>query len=144
LLTQQVKTVEISKQIKALEIKRDLQAAYYALWYYQSKQMLWRRLDSIYSSLSKAATLRVKTGESAGLDSISAQAKSRETFVQLQLLSKDIEAEQETIRRAVNSDTAYLASNILLTKLSPVYADTSFVSHPLSIFATTKYFYCKC
>jgi cobalt-zinc-cadmium resistance protein CzcA len=133
LLTQQVKTVEISKQIKALEIKRDLQAAYYSLWYYQSRQMLWTQLDSIYSSLSKAATLRVKTGESAGLDSIAAQAKSRETFVQLQLLSKDIEAEQETIRRSVNSDTAYLATNILLTKLSPVYADTSFVSHPLSI-----------
>ena len=132
LLLAQVKTVEISKQIKALEIKRELQSAYYFLWYYQSKQMLWTRLDSIYSSLAKAATLRVKTGESAGLDSIAAQAKSKETNVQLQLLSRDIETQQELIRKSLHTDTLYLASNEALKKLEPVFADTLFTSHPLS------------
>ena len=132
LFSQQVKVVEISKQLRALEIKRDLQTAYYSLWYYQSKQSLWYRLDSIYSSLSKSATLRVKTGESAGLDSIAAQAKAKETNVQLLLLEKDIQTEQENIRKNLKSDTAYLPTPGQLARLSPIYADTSFNNHPVS------------
>ena len=131
LLTQQVKTVEISKRIKAIEIKRDLQAAYYTLWYYQSKQQLWGRLDSIYSSLSRAAVLRVRTGESAGLDSIAAQAKAKETYVQLRLLSKDIQSEQETIRKFLSTDSLYFADNNIQKRLRPEFADTSFSNHPL-------------
>ncbi len=133
LLEQQLKTVEINKQIQALEIKRELQTAYYSLWYYQSRQLLWIRLDSIYRSLADAATLRVRTGESAGLDSIAAQAKSKETSVQLLLLSRDIEAEQEAIRKSIHSDTAYLASETVLKKLLPIYPDTSFTAHPLTM-----------
>lgn len=133
LLAQQVKTVEISKQIRTVEIKRDLQISYYALWYYQSKQRLWLRLDSIYSSLSATAVLRVRTGESAGLDSIAAQAKSKETYVQLRLVEKDILAQQELIKKYVNVDTLFSAENKMLKKLTPVYADTSFMQHPLSL-----------
>ena len=131
LLAQQVKTVEISKRIKAIEIKRELQAAYYNLFYHQRKQILWRRLDSIYTSLSKAATVRVRTGESAGLDSIAAQAKARETTAQLQIIAKDIQAEQEIIKRNLNSDTLYLSDNSIISKLTPEFADTSFSAHPL-------------
>ena len=130
-LQQQVKNVEISKRIKAIELKRDLQTAYYTLWYYQSKQQLWAKLDSIYSSLAKAAILRVRTGESAGLDSIAAQAKARETYVQLKLLSKDIQSEQEIIRKFLNTDSLYFAENTMLKKLRPEFVDTSFYNHPI-------------
>ncbi len=99
LLQQQVKSVEILKQIKALEIKRDVQLTYYTLWYLQSKQLLWQRLDSIYASLATAAVLRVKTGESAGLDSIAASARAREITVQLNLLQRDIQVQQENFKK---------------------------------------------
>lgn len=130
LLQQLVKSVEISKQIRVLEIKRDVQATYYTLWYLQSKQMLWRRLDSIYTSLAKAAVLRVKTGESAGLDSISAMARANETTVQLNLLVRDIQVQQENLRKLLNTGNTFLPVLTLLQKVEVSLLDSTFNNHP--------------
>ena len=131
LLREETKSVEYTKQVRALEIKRDVQSIYYTLWYYQNRQQLWKRLDSIYSSLSKAAVLRVRTGESAGLDSIAAQAKSKETAVQLQILARDIQAQQEILKRYLNTDTLFSANNAALTKLTVDFVDTVSSKHPV-------------
>lgn len=130
LLQQQLKSVEFSKQIRALEIKRDVQTAYYTLWYLESKQQLWRRLDSIYTSLAKAAVLRVKTGESAGLDSISAMARAAETTVQLALLQRDIQVQQENLKRLLNTTDNYLPEAALLQKVQVAFGDAAVNNHP--------------
>lgn len=130
LLQQQVRSVEISKQIKALEIKKDVQTAYYTLWYLQSKQLLWRQLDSIFSSLSKAAVLRVKTGESAGLDSIAAVAKANETTVQLNLLARDITVQQENLKKLLNTTNGYLPDSVMMQKIQVSLVDTAVNNHP--------------
>jgi len=130
LLQEQVKSVEITRLIRALEIKRDVQAAYYTLWYLQSKQMLWQRLDSIYTSLANAAVLRVKTGESAGLDSISAVARANETTIQLNLLERDIQVQQENLKKLLNTTNAYLPELTMVQKIEVKLPDTTFNSHP--------------
>jgi heavy metal efflux system protein len=129
-LQQQAKSVEITKLIRALEIKRDVQTTYYTLWYLQSKQVLWQRLDSIYTSLAKAAVLRVKTGESAGLDSISAMARARETSVQLNLLVRDIQAQQENLKRILNTTNVYLPEINTVQKVQVSFLDSIINSHP--------------
>lgn len=129
-LQQQVRSVEIEKQIRALEIKRDLQAAYYTLWYLQSKQSLWLRIDSVYTSLAKAAVLRVRTGESAGLDSISAMARANETTVQLSLLQRDIQAQQEVLKKLLNSNNSYLPELRMVEKIEVPLPDSSLSNHP--------------
>ncbi|MDE3185062.1 MAG: CusA/CzcA family heavy metal efflux RND transporter [Bacteroidota bacterium] len=131
LLQQQVKSVEISKRIKALEIKRDVQETYYNLWYFESKQLLWKRLDSIYSSLAKAALLRVRTGESAGLDSIAALAKSKEVSVQLSLLQRDIQVQQENLKKLLSTSVNYLPETNTLQKVTVSFLDSSSLNdHP--------------
>ena len=130
LLQEQVKSIEISKLIKALEIKRDVQNTYYTLWFLQSKQMLWRRLDSIFTSLAKAAVLRVKTGESAGLDSLSAMARARETSVQLNLLSRDIQVQQENLKKILNTTNNYLPETTTLQKVPVSFLDSTINNHP--------------
>ncbi len=129
LLGAQVKSVEIARQIRALEIKRDLQTTYYTLWYLQSKQFLWQRLDSIYTSLAKAAVLRVKTGESAGLDSLSAMARARETAVQLSLLQRDIQVQQENMKSVLNTSTIYLPDLNPVEKIPVSFLDSSINTH---------------
>lgn len=131
LLNEETKSLTFAKLIRAREIKRDVQSTYYTLWYYQNRQQLWRRLDSIYSSLTKAAVLRVRTGESAGLDSIAAQAKSREIFVQLQIVSRDIQTQQGLLKKYLNTDSLYLADSVPLTKVITDSADTAFSNHPV-------------
>ena len=130
LLMQEVKSVEISKQIKALEIKKDVHTTYYTLWYLQSKQLLWQRLDSIYTSLAKAAVLRVKTGESAGLDSISAMARANETTVQLSLLLRDIQVQQENLKKLLNTANNYLPDLTILQKVQVSFLDSTINNHP--------------
>jgi cobalt-zinc-cadmium resistance protein CzcA len=130
LLRQQVKSVEISKQIRALEIKKGVQSTYYNLWYLQSKQLLWQRLDSLYSSLAEAARLRVRTGESAGLDSIAAVAKSKEISVQLNLLQRDIMVEQENLKKLLSTSVNYLPEENVLQKVPVFFLDTSLMKHP--------------
>ncbi len=130
LLQQQVTSVEITKQIRALEIKRDVQTFYYTLWYLQSKQLLWQRLDSIYTSLAKAAVLRVKTGESAGLDSIAAMARANETTVQLNLLSRDIQVQQQNLKKLLNTTNNYLPDLAVLQKVQVSFLDSTINNHP--------------
>jgi len=130
LLQEQMKSIGITKQIRALEIKRDVQSVYYNLWHLQSKQALWQRLDSLYTSLAKAAVLRVRTGESAGLDSIAAQAKAKETSMQLQLLSRDIQTQQELLRKYLNTTFYYLPELATLQKIQVSFLDSFVYNHP--------------
>jgi len=129
-LQQQAKAIAIEKQIKAMEIKRELQTTYYMLWYLQSKQHLWQQLDSMYTALANAAVLRVKTGESAGLDSIAAMARAGETSVQLNLLEKDIATQQINLQKLLSTDVKYWPEPNMLDKIEVSYADTFLYSHP--------------
>lgn len=130
LLTQQLTSTELARNIRALELKRDVQLVYYSLWYLQSRQSLWQRLDSIYSSLSQAAVLRVKTGESAGLDSIAASAKAREVSVQVQQLSRDIQVQQELLKKYLGTSASYLPDTVMPNKVAVSFSDTSLSNHP--------------
>ena len=130
LLQQQVKSVELAQKIKVMEVKREVQTVYYRLWYFQNKHQLWKRLDSLYSTFAKAAALRVKVGESAGLDSISANAKARETKLQVQLIDRDIFSEQIKLKMLLATDILYLPENKLLQQISLSLPKTDFNNHP--------------
>ena len=130
LLSEQEKYTVIIKDIKTLEVKRELHESYYNLWYYKSKQNLWERLDSIYSSLAKAAVLKVRTGESAGLDSIAAIAKSKEINIQLNLLKRDIVKEQQTLKKLLNTSETYLPEVGKLQKIKLQTNDSILDNNP--------------
>ncbi|MEO6916471.1 MAG: TolC family protein, partial [Chitinophagaceae bacterium] len=130
LLQEQAKSMEISKQIKVIELKRDVQMAYYTLWYLQSKQILWLRLDSIYTALAKASALRVKTGESAGLDSIAASASAREINVQLSLFQWDVQTQQENLKKFMGTSTSYLPELNTVNRVEASFLDTVSGEHP--------------
>ncbi|HTN47224.1 MAG TPA: CusA/CzcA family heavy metal efflux RND transporter [Flavipsychrobacter sp.] len=129
-LSHQTMATEYARQVKAIEIRKSLQTAYYAMWYYQSKMQLWEQLDSIYSSLSSAAVLRVKTGESAGLDSIAAKAKSMEIKVQLRMIEKEIAVQQIAVKTLLNSDSSFLPENRFLARINLPSDTDAALSHP--------------
>jgi len=130
LLQQQMQSLRYTKDVKALEIKRNVQATYYTLWYHQSRQLLWQQLDSIFGESAAIARLRVRTGESAGLDSISANAKSQEISAQLATIAHDIAIQQTALKVLLNTDTVFLAENRLLEKADNPIAGSATVSHP--------------
>lgn len=132
LLQEQVKSMEYALQLRALEIKRDLAAAYYTLWYHQSRLALWQELDSFYRKSAAVARLRARAGESAGLDSIAAQAKSMEVTLERTALENDIQIQQAALKAILNTDTAYLAAEERLPKIALTDEGNS-LDHPLML-----------
>ncbi len=130
LLQQQAQSTQLAMQVQRLEVRRNLLSGYYTLWYLESKKVIWHRLDSMYRSVAKAAALRVKMGESAGLDSISAAARSREASIQLNAIARDIQAQQEVLKRWTNSNINYLPELRELQKVEVEFQVDSLLSHP--------------
>lgn len=130
LYNEQGKSLTYSRQVRALEIRKTLQAAYYTLWYQQSRQQLWQRLDSLYSTLAAAAVLRVRTGESAGLDSIAAKAKSSEIRVQLSQIAAEMQVQQSILQTVLNTDSVFLPEANRLAKVEVPLTAPDMSSHP--------------
>lgn len=113
-------------------IKKETRMLYYQLWYLQDKLQLYKSLDSLYSSLFQAASLRVSTGEASGLEQIAAQAKTQEAKALLTQNEKDMQLQQQQLMLLLNQEEPILPLNEALEQLPfvPAEADNS---HPFLV-----------
>ncbi|MES2330748.1 MAG: CusA/CzcA family heavy metal efflux RND transporter [Bacteroidota bacterium] len=114
LYNEQLKYYQAGTAVIDAEVKRDVRSVYYQLWYLQDKEQLYQRLDSIYRALSNAARLKVKTGDSPGLDSIAANTRLRELQAFIEQNASDIQIQQQSLMQLLNSNES------LLPPLQPV------------------------
>lgn len=114
---EQLKYYQASTAAIEIDIKRDVRTVYYQLWYLQDKQQLYHRLDSIYKSLNDAARLKVKTGDSPGLDSIAANVRMSELQALLLQMSNEIQIQQQSLMQLVNATDMMLPVMMPLEKL---------------------------
>ncbi len=127
---EQLKYYNMSAAAIDVQLKRDVRTVYYQLWYLQDKQQLYHRLDSIYKSLNAAAILKVKTGDSPGLDSIAANVRMRELQALIQQIGKEIQIQQQSLMQLLNTTDVLLPQMLPLEKLTmPDMAGDS--THPL-------------
>lgn len=114
---EQLKYYQANTAAIEIEIKREIRTVYYQLWYLQDKQELYRRLDSIYRSLNDAARLKVKTGDSPGLDSIAANVRMTELQAQLYQTGNEIQIQQQSLMQLINTSEMMLPLKLPLEKL---------------------------
>lgn len=127
---QQLKYYQLNTYALNAVIKKDVRTAYYELWYLQDKLSLLQRLDSIYVSLYKAAELRFKTGEAAGLDKIAADARVKELQAMVNQNRKDMQVQQQQLMMLLNINEWILPVNTPVKKLDlPVLLSDTL--HPL-------------
>jgi heavy metal efflux system protein len=117
LYAEEVKYYQVNTAVIDADIKRDVRTVYYRLWYLEVKQQLYRHLDSIYKSLNEAARLKVKTGESPGLDSISASVRMKESAVLLQQIGNDLQIHQQAMMQLLNTDSIIMPLLLPLKKI---------------------------
>lgn len=129
LYSEQMKYHQANAAVLDAAVKRDIRTVYYQLWYLQDKQQLFIRLDSIYRSLNNAAILKVKTGDSPGLDSISANVRWRELEAWLQQTGSDIQIQQQLMMQLLNTTDTLLPLKQPLEKLPVPFAVDSL--HPV-------------
>ena len=115
---QQLKYYQLNTAALNVVIKRDVQTAYYQLWYLQDRQILYRKLDSLYTSMFNAAALRFKTGEAAGLDKIAAEARLRELQALLQQIGNEMQLQQQQLMMLLNINTYLLPVTKPMEKIS--------------------------
>lgn len=115
---EQLKYYNLNATAIEVQLKRDVRTVYYQLWYLQDKQLLYHRLDSIYKSLSDAAILKVKTGDSPGLDSISANVRMKELQALIQQIGREIQIHQQGIMQLLNTTDITLPLMQPLEKLT--------------------------
>ena len=127
---EQLKYYNLNAAAIEIQLRRDIRTVYYQLWYLQDKQQLYQRLDSIYKSLNDAAVLKVKTGDSPGLDSIAANVRLRETQAIIQQIIKEIQIQQQSMMQLVNTNEVLLPPLLPLEKLT-MSITTSDTLHPV-------------
>jgi len=127
---QQLEYYKANTAVLDVSIKRDIRTVYYQLWYLQDKQKLYQRLDSIYKSLNDAAILKVRTGDSPGLDSIAANVRMKEIQAFIRQIQTDIYLQQQVLGQLLNNNEKVLPVEQPLEKLSfnPALAQ---INHPL-------------
>jgi cobalt-zinc-cadmium resistance protein CzcA len=117
LYSEQLKYYQANTAAIEVDIKRDVRTIYYQLWYLQDKQQLYQRLDSIYKSLNDAAILKVKTGDSPGLDSISANVRMKELQAIMRQTTNDVGIQQRIMMQLLNTEEILLPLSLPLGKL---------------------------
>ncbi len=129
-LKEQLKYAELNTAVLTAAIKRDVRTAYYQLWYLQDKQLLFQRLDSVYTLLFKATELRVKTGDVPKLDQIAADAKLRELKAFMEQNKKEMTIQQQQLMMLLNKNEWMLPMASGLEKLDGVLSENNNL-HPL-------------
>jgi cobalt-zinc-cadmium resistance protein CzcA len=130
LYNEQLKYYQANTAVIDIDVKREVRAVYYQLWYLQDKQVLYKRLDSIYQSMHNAAVLKVRTGDSPGLDSIAANVRMRELQALILQVDKEMEIQQQALMQVLNMDDKILPVIQPLEKLA-IQDLTSDSLHPV-------------
>ncbi|MBP7556581.1 MAG: TolC family protein [Chitinophagaceae bacterium] len=126
LYSEQLKYYEAGTAVIDAELKKEVRSAYYQLWYLQNKQQLYQQLDSIYTSLTGAAILKVKTGDSPGLDSIAANVRMAELKAFIVQIGNDVRIQQQALMQFLNSTEPVLPllSPLIKLQIPPLAADS--------------------
>jgi len=127
---QQLKSTELNTNVLNTTIKRDVRTVYYQLWYLQDKEILFQRLDSIYSLLFKTTEVRVRTGDVAKLDQIAAEAKLRELQAFIAQNKKEMTVQQQQLMMLLNQNEWLLPLAQPLEKINIELSENSGL-HPL-------------
>ncbi|WP_339920798.1 CusA/CzcA family heavy metal efflux RND transporter [uncultured Flavobacterium sp.] len=126
---EQTKYFEINKDAINTELKKNIRSVYYQLWYLQDKTALYQRLDTIYIGLLKTTVLKVKTGESAGIEKISANVKLKEIETNITQLKKEMLVQQQVLMQLLNNSEIILPLDNSLEKLEYSLQSTT-ENHP--------------
>jgi cobalt-zinc-cadmium resistance protein CzcA len=132
MVREQLKYYQTNTSAIEAGIKREVRESYFNLWYLQDLQHLLNRLDTIHVNLLETTRLKVKSGESPGLDSIAAQARLQELVSSRQQIVHSIRIEQERLKLLSNSSQLVLPPDAPLEKLiAPSGSGDGNTTHPL-------------
>lgn len=118
--------------LRQQELHREIRLVYWSMADLLNRQQLLLKLDSVYSRVLQAASLRLKAGETNQLEKTSAEAQVAHLKIQLKQLQTDLLIAQQKMQWLLNSDVFYLPDMTIAASTVAALPDTgSTASHPL-------------
>ncbi len=127
---EQLKSTQLNREVLNLNIVKEVRSTYFQLWYLQEQHKLLQRLDSIYTSLYQAAETRVKAGDVAKLDQISAEVKMKELRTRINQNTQDFSMEQKQLMLLLNVEDLIVPVDMPLIKIEQE-PEGEIAQHPL-------------
>ena len=95
---------------RALEVEKNklnlkVSKKYYEIVYWQNREQLYKYLDSLYQSFSKASNRKFELGETNYLEKITAQAKSQKIAAELKKIEKEKVASYNALQALLQIDS---------------------------------------
>ncbi len=117
--------------VQEVELKKQVALLFYTLDYFQKKKEIFIKHDSLYAEFLDRSLLRYKTGESDGLEKITAENLRSQISLQLFHLEQDMEIAQLQFQLLLNDTTHFVVENTDKIPYQITYADSSSLSlHP--------------
>ena len=121
----------LNVNLKENELIKEVTTAFYELVYLDKKRSLLNRIDSIYATFLKNATLRFNTGESNLLEKTTAEAQRAQASMQLLQVQQDYELLLMRFHILLNTSKDYQPKTEDMKTALQTIADTSVINrHP--------------
>lgn len=104
------KQVLVDKANRAVQeqwLLKNLSLAYQEYQFEYAREKVLRKIDSLYSRFSHAATRRYELGETNYLEKITAQAKQRELYTLLEQSGQDLKIARENLQQLVQAEKPF-------------------------------------
>lgn len=107
LFTQEWKYSLLNVSLKEFELKKAVTQTFYAILFWQEKERLLLKADSLYADFYAKSLLRLQKGESNILEKITAQNQKAAINIQLKQVQRELETPKLQWQWLLNSDTVY-------------------------------------
>ncbi|MGF7025014.1 CusA/CzcA family heavy metal efflux RND transporter [Sphingobacterium sp. HSC-15S19] len=132
---EKIKSSQAYRSVTENDLRRDVKLAYGQYQYALEKRSLLIGLDSIYIKLSKASTVRYKTGESTSLENITSTVQARQIQNELEKNDADIIIAKRLMQTLLNTTEDITISEQQITARElPLNAETLPLDNPLLAF----------
>lgn len=97
----------LNVSMKAYELKKAVAQVFYAILYWQEKEKLLKKADTLYSNFFNKASLRLQKGESNILEKTTAENQRLIISIQLRQVQQELVTGALQFQLLLNTDTAY-------------------------------------
>ena len=113
------------RTLRQRRLIRQVAQTYYRIVYWQSRQQVYRYLDSLYGEFARAADRRFELGETNYLEKLTAEARSNQLRTSLQQLEEDTYGAYQELTQLMQVDSAVVVAEQALHPLELKGADTT-------------------
>lgn len=140
LLKSNLEVVKSGYEIQKNNLNYEVASVYTKIVYWQNKQVLYQKLDSLYQNFYKASNRKFELGETNYLEKITAEAKSRKITTDLAQIQQQITAQNKALVTLLQIDSSVVVTQQRLQKNNELSAsnNTIYTNYYENSIATKK------